>query len=218
MDKTTERRSPVLSPRYLFFDFVKFTAAIPGLLIYRPKTVYLDPTARQCLREGALLIANHIGFFDPIYLQLAVWYRRHHFICAKEFFDKRFTALLFRGFLCIPVDRENFGMRSFRTITEHLRRGDLVSMFPEGHVNQDDRALASFKSGMVLMALRSGRPIVPIYVRRRRHFFDRLTAVVGQPLKPEEIGGGQMSVAQIEAAAELLYRREQALKDYLDHA
>lgn len=215
---TETQRSPVLSLRYLFFDFVRFTAAIPGLLLYRPKTIYLDPAARGCLKEGALLISNHIGFVDPIYLQLAVWYRRHHFICAKEFFDKRFTALLFRGFLCIPVDRADFNMRSFRTITEHLQRGDLVSMFPEGHVNQDERALASFKSGMVLMALRSGRPIVPIYVGKRRHFYDRLTAVIGQPLRPEEIGGERMSIAQIEAAAELLHRREQALKDYLEKA
>ena len=215
---TETQRSPVLSLRYLFFDFVRFTAAIPGLLLYRPKTIYLDPSARGCLKEGALLISNHIGFVDPIYLQLAVWYRRHHFICAKELFDRRFTALLFRGFLCIPVDRVDFNMRSFRTITEHLQRGDLVSMFPEGHVNQDERALASFKSGMVLMALRSGRPIVPIYVGKRRHFYDRLTAVVGQPLRPEEIGGERMSIAQIEAAAELLHRREQALKDYLEKA
>ena len=30
---------------------------------------------------------NHDGFFDPIYLMFAIWYRRHRFICRKEFFD-----------------------------------------------------------------------------------------------------------------------------------
>ena len=46
---TETQRSPVLSLRYLFFDFVRFTAAIPGLLLYRPNTIYLDPSARGCL-------------------------------------------------------------------------------------------------------------------------------------------------------------------------
>ncbi|MBR6323278.1 MAG: hypothetical protein IKR59_10435, partial [Lachnospiraceae bacterium] len=47
------------------FWIVKITAA-PGLLWFRPKVIY--PGGKKIrINGGALLIANHITSFDPVY-------------------------------------------------------------------------------------------------------------------------------------------------------
>ncbi len=77
--KNEKKRSPL---RWLPFDFVRITAA-PGLLWFRPKIIYENENAKKKIRGGALLISNHIGLFDPMYLMMAIWYRRHRFICKN---------------------------------------------------------------------------------------------------------------------------------------
>lgn len=212
MNNAETKRNKLFSLRYLFYDFVKITAAIPGMIAFRPKYRYESEKAKKKIRGGALLIANHIGFADPVYLMIAVWYRRHHFICTDDFFRSK-ARWLFEHFLCIPIDRENFSMDSFREITEHLKAGELVSMFPEGHVNEDSSgAVSPFKSGMVLMAMRSGVPIVPVYVKKPAHWYNRVVLAIGEPVDITERCGPRPSFAQVEELALSLHEKEEALK------
>ncbi len=204
-----KRPNKLLSLEYLFYDFVKLTSALPGLLLYRPKRLYESELARKRIRGGALLIGNHTGYFDPIYLQFCVWYRRHHFLCLKEFLEGK-AAFFFRHFLCIPIDRENFSLDSFREITERLSRGELISMFPEGKINAEG-GIASFKSGMVLMALRSGKPIIPVYVARRTHALARLRIAVGEPVDVAARLGEHPALSEIDAMTSYLQEKEQQL-------
>ena len=197
------------------YDVIKFTAAIPGLIWHRPKVHYITPEAKEKHRGGVLLIANHVGFLDPLYMMYAVWYRRHRFICMKEIMDS-WAGWIFRRFLCIPIDRENFSMDSFREITEHLKNGELVSMFPEGHVNDGSGRMGTFKSGMVLMAMKAGVPIVPMYLKGRRHWYQRFQMVMGEAVDITKIYGERPTFRQIEEITQLLYRREEELKHYIE--
>ncbi len=213
--RLSEKRAPLFSPRYLFFDFVRLTASLPGLVAFRPKLLYVSRRARQRLRGGVLVISNHNGYRDPVDLLFCFWYRRQRFICMKNFFEGK-AGWLFKGFLCIPIDRENFSLDSFRQITGHLQAGEVVTMFPEGHVAAGSGELAAFKSGMVLMALKSGRPIVPVYIRKREHVWNRLTMVIGEPVDVAAPYGDKPTFAQMAALAKLLEDKENALKDYDD--
>ena len=205
------KRARLFSIRYLFYDFVKVTA-IPGYLWFRPKRIYANPEAKKKIKGGALVISNHVGFSDPVVIMLAIWYRRHHFICIKDFFEGR-LRLLFKGFHCIPIDKENFGMDSFRIITEHLKNGEVVSMFPEGHVNIDaDNGLDQFKSGMVLMSVMSGKPIVPVYIHKREHIYNRTKIAIGEPVDIVALHGARPSMTQIEETAAMLRERELELE------
>ncbi len=198
------------APRnYLLFDFIRITA-IPGLLWFRPKYLYAGESARKRIRGGAIVMANHTGIFDPVYLMLAIWYRRLHFICAREFFDGKFTSWLFRQFHCIPIDRESFSMESLRRITEELRQGHVVSIYPEGRINTGEQ-LSPFKSGMVLMALKSECPIVPVYIRPRRHWYSRLVVCVGDRIDVKEALGPRPSLRRMDEMAALLEEREKEL-------
>ena len=204
-----KQKSRIFGLEYLFYDFVKLTAALPGLIAFRPKTICENEKARKKIRGGAIIIANHTGFFDPVYLLMGIWYRRQRFVCIKELFEGK-RGFFFRHFLCIPIDRENFGLDKLDEITEHLKNEELVCMFPEGRINQED-GIASFKSGMILMSLHSGKPVIPVYIHKRAHWYERLVLVIGEPVNVCEMYGPRPTLRQIEAASKLLHEKEDEL-------
>lgn len=196
---------------YFFYDFVKITAAIPGLLWFRPKRIYVNEKAKKKIKGGALLISNHSTNIDPIILMFAVYYRRHHFIATKEVFDTKIKRFLFENFHCIEIDRDNFGMNIFRNIIDLLKSGKLVVMFPEGHVTKAEE-VQKFKSGMVLMAVSSKKPIVPVYIKVRKSIWHRQCIVFGEPINPVEVLGTMPSLADMDRIADILREKEIELK------
>ena len=196
------------------FDFIRVTAAIPGLIWMRPKLIYQNEAARKWRRGGALMVSNHIGLLDPVCLMIGIWYRRHHFICLKEFFNGRVSGWFFRQFHCIPIDRENFSMDTLRLITEELKEGHLVTMFPEGHLNTDG-SMSPFKSGMILLSMQSGRPIIPVYMKKREHWYSRLVIAVGEPINVSGELGARPSLSEINRMTKQLEDTESKLSDLI---
>lgn len=198
--------------RYWFYDFVLFTAAVPGLIAYRPRILYESKEARKRIKGGALLIGNHNGFFDPIYLMFCIYYRRQRFVCTKEFFEGR-KAKFFKAVQCIAIDRDNFGLDSFREIVDTLKMGEVVSIFPEGRIVSE--GAATFKSGMILMAMQSDCPIIPIYARKRKSYWERLTMAVGEPVYVNQ-PGKRASMSDIQGITELLQDKEDKLRTLVE--
>ena len=203
-------RAKLFPWHYLIYDFVKVTASLPGIVWYRPKIVYENKKAKKKIRGGAILISNHIGFFDPVPLQFVVWYRRHHFIVGRELTEAK-NGWILKKFLCIPIDRNNTGIGTIREITAKLKAGEMITMFPEGHIG-DSNGVAAFKSGMVLMAVQSKRPIVPVYIQEKKRFWNRLRAAVGEPIDVCAMFGARPTFKEIEQAAELLHKKEEELE------
>ena len=67
MEEQKRKRAKLFSLKYLFHDFVKITATLPGLLWFRPKYVYKSAAAKKKARGGVMVIANHISKVDPVY-------------------------------------------------------------------------------------------------------------------------------------------------------
>ena len=204
-------KASLLALKNLPHDFVRVTGS-PVALWQRPRILYDGTGARRKIRGGALLIANHTGFFDPVYMMLAVPYRRQFFIVSEEVMDKPLGTLL-RACRCIRIDRQNPNLATFREIIARLKSGEVISMFPEAHINRD--AAGSFQSGMVLMAVRSGVPIVPMYIKPKQKPSDRLTVVLGERVSVTELYGDRPTFAQIDASTRLLYEREAKLAELL---
>ena len=199
-----------------FYDFVIFMTALPGLIWFRTKVIF--PGGKKVrIKGGALVVSNHIGFYDPIYLMYGIWYRRHRFVCMQEFMEKKFVGKFFRMCMCIPIDRDNLSMDSFREITDALKQGGVVTMFPEGHVNLEEGAAAkAYKSGMVLMALRGNAPIVPVCIEKRKHFWNRLRVVVGEPIDLKAKYGARPSLQDIDRIAEDIHTLSEDYRKLLE--
>ena len=211
-------KSKTLSFKWLGYDIIRVLGA-PGLLWFRPKKYYLTEEAKKMTKGGALMICNHISLFDPMYLMLSIWKRRHHFIAMSDLFQGKFKRWLFtKVFLCIEIDRNNFSMSSFREITNHLNDEELVTMFPEGHVNVNEEGMQAFKGGMVLMAFRSGKPIIPVYLKRRKHFYSRIVVGIGNPVNVGDFVKGKMiNSKEVEEVVNHLQEVEHQLEELCEN-
>ena len=209
MSKPTKAK--LFSPRCFVMDFIRVSGALPGLLWLRPKIRYTSKKAKKRLRGGALLISNHVSFVDPGYTMYVIWYRRQYFVCHQAFMETKAGPFFHAAGCLIPIDADNFNIGSFRAITDSLKAGKVVTLFPEGHVNGGE--MMEFKSGMVLISMQSKRPIVPVYLKPRTHWYSRLKAVVGEPVDITALCGGMPAFSKIEEITRLLREREAELEE-----
>jgi 1-acyl-sn-glycerol-3-phosphate acyltransferase len=120
--------------------------------------------AEKVPRKGALVVAaNHSQYLDPVYVCMAIP-RRVQWMGKKELFVFPFRAFFyFIG--TFPVDRQGDSRAGLRTALNFLARGWTLGIFPEGthRKGKDSRAA---KSGTVLLAVRAGAPVVPVFIGR----------------------------------------------------
>ena len=204
------RRNPF---RFFFFDLLKWSRALSVLIWLRPKKLYESKVAKKHIRGGAVLVSNHTNIFDPIIMHCAFWYRRLHIIAMKELFNTKFSNWFFRNALCIPVDRQNFNMNTYRVAVDVLLDKRPLGIFPEGGINRDDTTVNTFKSGAVMMALKGKAPIVPVYIAPRKKWHSRAIIVVGEPIDLNTLCGGKMDLKTINEASDMLREKEMKLME-----
>ena len=204
------RRNPF---RFVLFDLLKWSRALSVLLWLRPKKMYESKAAKKPIRGGAVLVSNHTNIFDPIIMLCAFWYRHVHTIAMKELFNKKFPRWFFRNMLCIPVDRQNFNMNTYRAAVDVLLDKKPLCIFPEGGINLDETSINAFKSGAVFMALKGNAPIVPVYIAPRKKWYSRAIIVVGEPIDLNALCGGKMDLRKIDEVANTLREKEMKLME-----
>jgi 1-acyl-sn-glycerol-3-phosphate acyltransferase len=98
-----------------------------------------------------ILAANHRSFIDPLVLGSAVE-RRVTFMMTARYYDLPALNWFFRMSRCIVVDDEKPDNRkALRDSLESLDAGQVVAIFPEGHISPDG-ALRAAQPGMGWLA------------------------------------------------------------------
>ena len=146
----------------------------------------------------AIVVANHISFFDSILLMFGLS-RPVSVLGKAEYTDHRITNWLFCGAGMIPIRRENPGdlVRAFEHVGEVLDRGEVVGVFPEGTRSRDG-LLHRGRSGAAHLALATGAPLVPVGIigtdrilptgTRLVRPFRHATISVGEPISTVAAG------------------------------
>ena len=75
----------------------------------------------------------------------------------------------------------NSGLKPISGALGVLDKNRKVVIFPEGRINKSDKFL-SFKSGAVLAAMKTGAPIIPLYIGGKYGLFKRVKVVLGEPI------------------------------------
>ena len=194
---------------YALNDFIRASAAFPAMVWFRPKVIYSSPEAKKKYKKGVIFFSNHTGFGDPLYIMTCLWYRRIHFVTSQEIWDNPKMHFWFdKGFRATPFDRENMNMASFKKLTSFLEAGCAVGIFPEGHIKTSDEQVDDFKNGLVLMALKGKATMVPIYVEKRKHWYNRLVMFQGEEIDLKKMYGDMPSMSEIEEAGKICRQRE----------
>ena len=212
MSKNNKYKAHVIKPSYILFDLARWSGW-PFLLWYRIKRIYENKKQKKGIKGGALVVSNHILYSDVMVLSTAFWFRRMHFMVMKEIMANKFLTWFYTHCGCIPVDREKPSFNSIRTVTQLLEGGNVVTVFPEGHVSfKNENPMNAFKSGAVLMAYQANVPIIPVYREVRKSIWHRQKIVVGEPVNLREKYGDKMGMKEIEEATIYLFEKEQQLK------
>ena len=181
------------------------------LLVTRP-IVY----GRQNLRvKGkAIFIANHRSMWDPLILAL-VSPRNIHFMAKKELFASKLGTFFFRSLYAFPVNRRNVDLQSLKNALKVLDKGEVFGIFPEGKRAVTD-SLDEFEKGAAFLAIRSGAPVIPIYIHPDTSRQVRPVMLVGKPIDVSSIVATANKSSLIEVVTDELADSIDALRIELE--
>ncbi|MEM9883524.1 MAG: MFS transporter [Planctomycetota bacterium] len=115
-----------------------------------------------------ILAANHTTALDPFLIQSACP-RQVRWLMLTSY---RFRPIEFFWRIINPVfidedpetGRRVNAAKQVRQIVRHLKDGDCLGIFPEGHLQYDDRVLKPFEDGVAVTARLAKAAIVPVWV------------------------------------------------------
>jgi 1-acyl-sn-glycerol-3-phosphate acyltransferase len=134
--------------------YVLRCAIIPFLKTY----FRLNVTGLENLpkKTNFIIVSNHVSFLDPLLIMAAVP-QKIYCIALRDIYKFAWLRWFLRMADAVPS-----GSSSARALAL-LHGNNVVGLFPEGGVSRDGK-LKEFRRGAALLALKTGRPIVPCAV------------------------------------------------------
>jgi len=146
---------------------------------------------------SVVVVANHSSYLDGLVL-VSVLPRPVAFVAKQELRANFFARVFLSRLGCLFVERFDRarGAEDARQVTERLRHGDSLAIFPEGTLHRMP-GLLPFHLGAFLAAVQSGAPVVPVTLRGTRSILrdqslfpraGRIRVHVSEPLSPAAAG------------------------------
>jgi 1-acyl-sn-glycerol-3-phosphate acyltransferase len=112
-------------------------------------------------QSGAVILAaNHASFLDPPVAGAGLR-RPISYLARESLFHFPPLGWLFHRWNAVPVDRDGGGAKGLKAILDRLLAGDGIILFPEGTRTRDGN-LQPARSGIGLIVIKSGAPVVPV--------------------------------------------------------
>ncbi len=169
------------------------------------------------LSAPVIFAANHSSHIDtPVMLSTLPAKFRHRCVVgagADYFFDKRWKAILWSGVLsAIPIERSKPSRRAGELAVDLIKEGWNLLIFPEGGRTPDGLG-QQHKTGVAQLAIRTGAPIVPIYLEGTYEILNKtskrfkpgtVTASYGAPIYASDSDDPRELTKTIQAAIDRL--------------
>lgn len=132
---------------------------------------------------GAVICSNHVHNSDPFYIVYSFQRQDKIWIMAKEEIKHYPVAgwlLRWLGFV-IWVKRGKSDIGAVKACLKALKGNEKLLIFPEGTRHDE---IGQGKTGAAMMAIRTGVPILPVYVSPDRVKGQPTKVYIGQPYIP----------------------------------
>ena len=159
---------------------------------------------------SAILCANHISNLDPLLLASAVKCRNVRFMAKAELFKFKMFAAVFRAVGVIPVRRGESDMGALRASMKVLKDGEVLGVFAQGH--RDKTGKLAMESGVTLLSLRTGAPVIPVFIKGPYRIFRKFTIAIGPAVDLSEYKG-KYDAEQLRAATDKIEVAVRALNN-----
>ena len=142
--------------------------------------------------QGGLLLLNHQSFLDPMAAGFSLK-RPISFLARDELFRIPLVGWVLRNTYVQAISQTAFRGSSIRSAVEHMHRGFLVGIFPEGERSSGE--VKKFRRGFLSLVRRVDLPIYPVGIVGSDSLMPRgsalirpgkVTIVYGKPLANDE--------------------------------
>jgi 1-acyl-sn-glycerol-3-phosphate acyltransferase len=146
--------------------------------------------------RNVIILSNHIGFFDPFFLNAVLpgWY--NFVVFAKVVFNP-YTMFTIRntGFVVRPSGHYLVGSSALLKIEECVNNGESFILFPSENVIYDG-SIGKVKQALYRIIQDTDAVILPVYLKdiMRQVFYQkpfRAKVVIGRPLSKTDILSGR---------------------------
>ena len=148
-----------------------------------------------------IIIANHVSNFDPLLLALK-WEKPVHFMAKEELFQIFFIGRVLKMLDMIPVRRGESDRKAVKESLEYLKKGEILSLFPEGTRNKKKEGLLPFHTGAAFFAKSADLEVLPVAIfgtdKIGIKFFNKVRFKVGKPMKITDFYEGKISSKELE--------------------
>lgn len=159
---------------------------------------------KEKVKDGAaVLVGNHYRIWDIVHMACTTK-ERVHFITKQELYKNKFLAYLCRKVEAIPVSRDGQDAKAIMTALRYLKKGEKISMFPEGTRNRTDAELLPLKGGAALFAIKAKVPVYPVMSIGKTKYFRRTPIIVGDPIDLSEFYDKKMTAEDYARAEEIV--------------
>lgn len=153
-------------PVFLYVVWLLPGATVRCLVWLLSHTIYrvrVEGRERVPERGGALLVSNHVSYIDGILLLLHT-YRPIRMVAYADYVQRWWIRYLAKDMGTIPISPgKRSVVESIRTARQAVRDGELVCIFPEGHVTRTGQ-MGPFRPGFLSILKGTGAPLIPIYL------------------------------------------------------
>jgi 1-acyl-sn-glycerol-3-phosphate acyltransferase len=170
-----------------------------------------DSEVARIPMQGPLIIAtNHINSLDAPVGFSHLHPRPLTAFVKVETWDNLFMKFLFNAWDAIPIKRGEVDFEAFRLAEEALKQKKIVIVAPEGTRSHHGRLNQGYP-GIVLLAIRSGVPILPVVFYGNENLKFKLakrtamTIKVGEPFKLEAKGAALSRDVRTQMTEEIMY-------------
>ncbi len=182
-----------------------------------------DAAVRSVPMRGPLIMAtNHINWLDAPVGFSHLHPRPVTAFAKVETWDKLIMRILFNAWEAIPINRGEVDLTAFKKAEDALSRGKIIAIAPEGTRSNDGKLNTGYP-GIVILALRTGAPILPFAFYGNENFMEnfrqyRRTPMMlkaGEPFRLKQIEGKPDKVLRQEMTDAIMYEIARVLpEDY----
>ena len=161
---------------------------------------------------GAVICSNHVHNSDPFYIVYSFQRTDKIWIMAKEEIKHYPVAgwlLQWLGFV-IWVKRGKSDIGAVKACLKALKGNEKLLIFPEGTRHDE---IGEGKTGAAMMAIRTGVPILPVYIAPDRIRWKKTKVYIGEPYMPFQ-ENRKATAADYEVVTQGIMEHIKAIRDH----
>lgn len=200
---------------YVFYQVdefaLRFVVWILSHTLYRVTHHNLEHLPKD---GAAIIVCNHISVVDALLIAGACP-RPIRFVMDHNIFKNPMIGWFFRLVKAIPIaakhQDEVIYSQAFADISEALKEGHMVCIFPEGKLTQDGK-MNEFKGGIETILAQNPVPIIPFalkglwgsyfsqkdgkaFTKAPKRFWSQVDIISGRPLSPKNLKASDLQAS-----------------------